>query len=112
MMPLKSVLVYGTLTLKIDNSSSQQLYWYYCYLAGFSCGEFKNREHINTFWNLLSYSGDFLNPIPKDDTYLKFYPKDAHVNFPIARIWSFISRLLIAFFAYQGIQAFRKHGKK
>jgi hypothetical protein len=30
---------------------------------------------------------------------------------PLARIWDFVSRIFVAYFVYQTIQAFRKLGK-
>lgn len=87
-------------------------YSVYCYLSGFQIGDWNNEIHRKTFETLFSYSGDFLNPIQKDDIFKKFYHENSKIDFPFARIWGFASRIIIAYFVYQTIQAFRKYGKK
>lgn len=90
------------------------LYYRYCYLSGLRLGSWSNLEERALFWEVVSYMGDFLTPLSKEDTYLKFYPEQmaSSISFPKARIFGQFSRIVIAFFIYQLIQAFRKLGKK
>ena len=66
-------------------------------------------EGWHTFRQLFSYSFEFLNPLRKAD-----FLKEAGMATMItakARTVDYISRIVVSYFAYQTIQAFRKHGK-
>jgi hypothetical protein len=86
-------------------------YCLYLYLLGFRIVAHGN---FNVFLNLLSYFFDFINPVHKTDfivTEQKYsLPDIRHMG--LARMCEGISRIFIAYFIYQLIQAFRKHGKK
>lgn len=86
-------------------------YWLYLYLLGFRISWHGSAE---TFLNLHSYFFDFINPVHKTDFViteqkynLAYIPK-----MWLARLCEGFSRIVIAYFIYQLIQAFRKHGKK
>lgn len=81
-------------------------YSIYCWFLGYRC----------KILDLLSYSPEFLNPLRKAD-----FLKNSHGDYIIqpecksyegfARFWDYFSRIVIAYFAYQTIQAFRRFGK-
>lgn len=87
-------------------------YWLYCLALGFYPG-----GSIDLFSKLASYFLEFLNPIHKADYVAeqllkKETPAGAVKDISnSARTIEGISRIFIAYFVYQLIQAFRKHGK-
>lgn len=93
---LLSLLVTGVLSYSI-----------YLFALGFrfSC----NKDSFKMFVTLGSYFFEFLSPIHKVD----FLTQPMGLNSTNgSRIADSLSRVLIAYFVYQLIQAFRKHGKK
>ncbi len=87
------------------------LFSFYIKLSGFEIGDWHKQEDKNLFFNLFSYVGEFLNPIPREDMFKKFHPENQNIDFPIARLFGVFSRIVISFFIYQTIQAFRRFGK-
>lgn len=74
----------------------------YCWLIGYRFG-----SDWGKFWELFSYSFEFLNPIRRHATLA-----DEHTIPPLARIVDYLSRILIAYMVYQTVAAFRKFGKR
>ncbi len=80
------------------------LFTIYCLTLGYIPG-----TNYSKFWELFSYSFEFLNPIRKTD----ILSKDISITIsPLSRIIDYVSRIAIAYCVYQTIQAFRKFGKK
>lgn len=92
-------------------------YYTYCRLSGIELGNIYNSNHVEQFYKISSYIGDFLNPIPKErDTFDSFYDGDASIKVPErnlaqARFFALLSKIIIAYFVYQFIQAFRRFGR-
>jgi hypothetical protein len=61
------------------------------------------------FFNVLSQYFDFINPAHKTDIVAEKLSVEPN---PVSRTIEGLSRIFIAYFIYQLIQAFRKHGKK
>jgi uncharacterized protein YjbI with pentapeptide repeats len=86
-------------------------YCLYLYLLGF---RIITHGSFDVFLTQLSYFSDFINPVHKTD----FIVTEQEYSLPdirhmgLARMCEGISRIFIAYFIYQLIQAFRKHGKK
>ncbi|MBN8680269.1 MAG: hypothetical protein J0M29_18735 [Chitinophagales bacterium] len=70
--------------------------------------EFNSINNVIEFFRIVSYAPYYLNPLRDLDS---VSPVDENTINPLARIWDFISRIIVAYFAYQTIQAFRKLGK-
>jgi len=70
--------------------------------------ELKSMGNLIEFARIVSYAPYYLNPLRDLDSVAPIDEKDIN---PLARIWDFISRIIVAYFAYQTIQAFRKLGK-
>lgn len=96
-------------------------YSVFCLLLGFVPG-----TDISKFIKVASFAPQYLNPFRDADSvipsnYLPFldvcgnrYDIDEDNNPilpPFARLWDYLSRIFIAYFVYQTIQAFRKLGK-
>ncbi len=81
-------------------------FWWYCSELGFTIGDDKA-----LFRELFSYSFEFLNPIRRHSTLVPDVVKDGDIT-STARVIDYVSRIFIAYFVYQTIQAFRKFGKK
>jgi hypothetical protein len=82
-------------------SADVVLFSWYC-----RCLKFKLGSDTAKFWDLASYSFEFLNPIRKAD-FIKDVPST-----PQARAVDYLSRIIMAYLVYQTIAAFRKFGKK
>ena len=89
------------------------LFMFYCLSLGYTLG-----KDWGLFWNLFSYSFEFLNPLRKAD-FLKsdinslINPSKNPLEITsCARIIDYLSRIIVAYFTYQTIQAFRRFGKK
>lgn len=82
-------------------------YSVFCYLIGYRFA-LRAPDGINEFWKVVSYAPYYLNPLRDLDSVFLLPDKDFT---PAARIWDFISRIFVAYFVYQTIQAFRKLGK-
>ncbi|MCY7330875.1 MAG: hypothetical protein LH618_20145, partial [Saprospiraceae bacterium] len=82
-------------------------YSIFCYLIGY---QFENNspDDMERFWKLVSYAPYYLNPLRDLDSVSLVKEEDFT---PCARIWDFISRIVVAYLVYQTIQAFRKLGK-
>jgi len=82
-------------------------YSIFCFLIGY---RFENNspDDVERFWEVVSYAPYYLNPLRDLDSVFLVPDKDFT---PAARIWDFISRIFVAYFVYQTIQAFRKLGK-
>ncbi|MFN0174040.1 MAG: hypothetical protein ACKVU0_05280 [Saprospiraceae bacterium] len=82
-------------------------YSIFCYLIGY---RFENNspDDVDRFWEVVSYAPYYLNPLRDMDSVFLLPDKDFT---PAARFWDFISRIFVAYFVYQTIQAFRKLGK-
>lgn len=66
-------------------------------------------ENLLRFLHAASYFFDFVNPLHKLET---FAPLKTDVGYPVfGRFVDGIARVFIAYFVYQLIQAFRKHGR-
>jgi hypothetical protein len=72
----------------------------YCLSLGYTLG-----TNWEIFWKLASYCLEFLNPLRKSD----FLQADIT---PLARVVDYASRIIVAYFTYQTIQAFRRFGKR
>lgn len=93
-------------------------YAIFCYLIGFRLG-----NDWDSFWRLACYAPQYLNPFRDADSVIpdKFLPHslerdgygaDAKKILPeLAIVWDYISRVIVTYFVYQTIQAFRKLGK-
>lgn len=82
------------------------LFWLYCWRLGFGIAV-PNDKSWAMFKKLFSYSFEFLNPLRKAD-FLQSVAEPTNS----ARVVDYISRIIIAYFVYQTIAAFRKFGKK
>ena len=82
-------------------------YSIFCYLIGYRF-ENDSPDDVGRFWRLVSYAPYYLNPLRDLDS-VSLVKEEEFT--PIARIWDFISRIFVAYFVYQTIQAFRKLGK-
>lgn len=87
-------------------------FWIYCLLLGYGIGDDSEKA-----FELLSFAPEFLNPLRKAD-FLKdnkgdylIVPESSGIK-GLARFWDYFSRIVIAYFVYQTIQAFRRFGKK
>ncbi len=60
-------------------------------------------------FRLYSYAPHFVNPLRDADS-IVLVENEKELS-PFARFWDFFSRIIVAYFAYQTIQAFRKLGK-
>lgn len=80
------------------------LFCAYCLSLGFRLG-----SDTKLFWELTSYSFEFLNPLRKADFIKEM--KGVNVN-AVGRSIDYVSRVIIAYFVYQLIQSFRKFGRK
>ncbi|MBA4849045.1 hypothetical protein [Emticicia sp. BO119] len=82
-------------------------FWIYCRSLGYNIG-----DNYEKAFELFSYSPEFLNPLRKAD-----FLKDSKIKPTLsgwkgfARFWDYLSRIFIAYFVYQTIQAFRRFGK-
>lgn len=65
-------------------------------------------ENWKEFFRLYSYSPHYLNPFRDLDSIALIKEEDQS---SFARLWDLFSRIIIAYFVYQTIQAFRKLGK-
>jgi hypothetical protein len=81
-------------------------YVIYCHALGFRMFG----TDFNLFLDLASYSFEFLNPLRKAD-FLKDFDSQIKINW-LARTIDYLSRIVIAYFTFQTIQAFRRFGKK
>lgn len=82
------------------------LFTIYCWRLGFGIAV-PNDKSWAMFKKLFSYSFEFLNPLRKAD-FLQSVAEPTNS----ARVVDYISRIIIAYFVYQTIAAFRKFGKK
>lgn len=80
------------------------LFTLYCFSQGYRLG-----SNTNTFFILSAYSLEFLNPLRRAD-FLSKLTKDTPNA--VAILIDYISRIIISYFVYQTIAAFRKFGKK
>ncbi len=87
-------------------------YTLFCLCLGFWFG-----PSWSTFFDLVSYAPQYLNPFRDSDSII---PPEILPNLedsakawrlPLSRIIDYLSRIFVAYFAYQTIQAFRKLGK-
>ncbi|MBD2700177.1 hypothetical protein IC229_05990 [Spirosoma sp. BT702] len=90
-------------------------YTFYCWSLGF-WPALLDEKSFERFSSLCTYYLEFLNPIHKADYVAEQLLSDdlliEKVKVPgWARFWEGISRIFIAYFGYQLVQAFRKHGK-
>lgn len=74
----------------------------YCLSLGYTLG-----NDCDLFWELTSYCFEFLNPLRKAE----FLLEKEEIT-PLARFIDYFSRIIVAYFTYQTIQAFRRFGKK
>lgn len=78
----------------------------FCRMLGFHFG-----NDWEEFGRLVSYAPYYLNPLRDlDSVSLITETKEVPIEW-YARVWDFLSRIIVAYFAYQTIQAFRKLGK-
>ncbi len=83
----------------------------YCYLLGYRPG-----SNFDKFKELSSYSLQYLNPFRDEDSgdFFSLLRNDFGEKYKIpasARVFDYISRLIISFLVYQTITAFRRLGK-
>ena len=83
------------------------LFHFYCLALGFRYGSVRSGTDRGLFWKLLSFSFEFLNPLRKAD-----FLNTITATTDWGRVIDYLSRIIMAYFVYQTIQAFRKHGKK
>ncbi len=79
----------------------------YCITYGYRPG-----TSLRLFLELASYAPEFLNPIRRSEILKDIHFQPATGYPELARIVDYVSRIIIAYFTYQTIQAFRKYGKK
>lgn len=97
-----------SLALTITLGSSFIFYWLFCLSLGYTLN-WRHSGHWYTFVDLMSYILHFINPLHKLED---FKPLSATEDFSgWTRFIDGASRIFIAYFVYQLIQAFRKHGK-
>lgn len=77
----------------------------FCWMLGYRLG-----NDWNKFGELVSYAPFYLNPLRDLDSVSLIKENETQIEW-YARLWDFISRIIVAYFAYQTIQAFRKLGK-
>ncbi|MBB6004746.1 hypothetical protein [Arcicella rosea] len=80
----------------------------YSFLLGNRLG-----NDFQLFFKLFSYSFEFINPLRKStelENVIKITDNENWLS--LARTWDYISRIFLAYFVYQTVQAFRKFGKK
>ncbi|MFN8430172.1 MAG: hypothetical protein U0V04_09350 [Spirosomataceae bacterium] len=68
-------------------------------------------KNLNLFWELFSYSPEFLNPLRKAEFIEKIGGKNVEYG-NWSRIIDYSARIFVTICVYQLIQAFRKYGKK
>ena len=68
-------------------------------------------KNLNLFWELFSYSPEFLNPLRKAEFIEKIDGKCVEYG-NWSRIIDYSARIFVTICVYQLIQAFRKYGKK
>lgn len=87
------------------------LFAFYCCVLGFRPG-----PDVGRFWELFSYSFEFINPLRKADflehAFLDSHKEPLYPVTPGARVVDYVARIIMAYMVYQTIQAFRKFGKK
>lgn len=77
----------------------------YCLILGYRIG-----SDWGLFIKLCGYSFEFLNPLRKAD-FLNSHFKLPDWRIGVGVFWDYMSRIIIAYFVYQTIQAFRRFGK-
>jgi hypothetical protein len=85
-------------------------YWLYCLLLGINLELPSEAANLNYFFHICSFFFDFINPVHKTDSISEGLGFESAT--PLARIIEGISRIFIAYFIYQFVQAFRRLGKK
>lgn len=90
-------------------------YIIFCLTLGFRFGNFDNINDWEVFKELASFAPQYLNPLRGTDSGLQVFKEatllsKVEMNF-WARLWDYFSRVIVAYFVYQTIQAFRKLGK-
>ncbi|MEZ0608745.1 hypothetical protein ACAW74_09525 [Fibrella sp. WM1] len=85
----------------------------YCYFLGYEpYVPFYSKIDWHTTLNLFSYSFEFLNPLRKADFLDKVNLEPVRDSWDwVARFWDYVSRIVVAYFVYQTVQAFRRYGK-
>lgn len=96
-------------------------YSVFCLMLGYVPG-----TDVSKFIKIASFAPQYLNPfrdadsvipnnyLPPHDVFGNPYDLDQNKNPilpPFARLWDYLSRIFVAYFVYQTIQAFRKLGK-
>lgn len=76
---------------------------------GYQTADPREPEAMKSFFKLASYFPDFINPLHKLDTFDELQTKPTFS--PATRFIDAIGRIVMAYFVYQLIQAFRKHGR-
>lgn len=66
---------------------------------------------VDRFLELTSYAPQYLNPFRDEDSVIQTLQTDGMKVHWYSRIWDYLSRIIVAYFVYQTIQAFRKLGK-
>ncbi|WP_020594593.1 hypothetical protein [Spirosoma panaciterrae] len=96
------------------------LFILYCRALGYRLSLPANESSLQNFFDLRSFLPEFMNPIHKaeyipEQLYTLYYKKKIPADYIIprsARILDILSRIIIGYFLYQFIQAFRRYGKK
>jgi len=84
-------------------------YMFFLFSLGILPADAFKEQNLRHFTTAVSYFFDFVNPLHKLDT---FAPLKTGDDYPVsARFLDGIARIFIAYFVYQLIQAFRKHGR-
>ena len=84
-------------------------YSIFIYTLGYSLKNPFSNNNFDVFLNISSFFLDFINPLHKIET---FQDLNSSTDFkPSTRFIDGVGRIFIAFFVYQLIQAFRKHGR-
>lgn len=96
------------------------LFSLYTYALGYRLSLPATNNTLNNCYEVISYLFEFMNPIRRADyipeqLYIFHYsekPIEIYQIPRLARIIDVLSRVVIGFFLYQFVQAFRKYGKK
>lgn len=99
---------------------SMILFYCYCHALGYKLALPATDYTLNNFHELESYLLEFMNPLHKADyipeqLYIFHHNQKPPLEYMIprqARLIDILSRIIIGFFLYQFIQAFRRYGKK
>lgn len=92
--------------VKVTIGINSFLFLWYCMIIGHSYG-----TNVGLFFKLCAYSLEFLNPLRKAG-FLESPFQISEAREGLLILWDYFSRIVIAYFVYQTIQAFRRFGRR